>query len=296
MRVYSRRHGVALVAALSLLALLGLLIVAAVAASSMSQRATRLSLTDGPLLDAADFAAAAVLADPSRFGLADLPLQRAQAFDVPLVASPGVVANVSATRLPFGAYWIVGESAMPDADAGHRRVGLLARTAWIARPPAAPFVARGSTTLSSDVVVLVDTAGEPDCTVPTAPPPVQTADSSIVFAAPGQWAMLAAAPGVRLTSGDTTLNGGSFEGILMVVGDLTIDGPFDATGLIVARGRIRSTLGFPLTGARVSQANAAAAIDLHGATVRYAPCLVGLLLRRASPIVAVRPWRWTELF
>jgi hypothetical protein len=293
----SRRDGVALFAAVSLMAFLGLLIIAAVAASSMSQHATHLSLTDAPLLAADDYALGEVLTNPLAFGLADLELQRGRRFDIPLPSSyAGLNARLSATRLPSGIFWIVAESRANDADGARRRVAMLARTAWIGPPPASSFVARGSTALDADVIVLADTTGEPDCAIRSAPAAVQTADSSTLFSSSGQWEGLAAAPGVRVASGDTTLTAGAFEGILMVGGNLTVSGALEASGLIVARGRIRSTAGFHLTGAMISQSDAAGAIELHGATVRYAPCLVASLLRRASPVRALRGWGWTELF
>jgi hypothetical protein len=294
MSVYWSRRGVALIAALSLLAMLGLIIIGAVAASSMSAHAIHLSLADGGLLGAADHAAGEVLADPLGFGLPDLPLQRTHMFDVPSPAL-GLATKASATRLPLGSYWVVGE-AVADAGTGRRRVGVIARTRWIGRPPTSPFVARGSTALSADVIVLPDSGGEPDCAVSAVPLPIQTTDSTLIFDTSSQWGALAARPGVRLTAGDTILSAGSFEGILMVAGNLTLDGPFEATGLIIARGRVRSTVGFHLTGALVSQSSADPSIDLHGATVRYAPCVVSRLLRRASPIVSLRSWGWAELF
>jgi hypothetical protein len=291
-----RRRGVALVSALALLAFLGLLLVGAVASATMAQHALHASLSDAPLLGAADYAVGEVLADPQRFALADLDLQRPRSFDIPIPGASAITARVTATRLPTGLYWLVSRSSSTDADTTVRRTATLARTAWVARPPASPFTARGLTTLSPDVVVLLDSIAEPDCAVPSVPSPIQTVDSSSLFDAPGQWASLAAAPGVRVASADTTLTAGTFDGILMVGGNLFVDGPFEMTGLIVVRGTVHSNMGFHLTGAIVSQSPAAASIDLHGATVRFAPCLVSRLLRRASPVRAVRVWGWAELF
>jgi hypothetical protein len=292
----SNRYGIALVSAVALLALLGLLLVGAVASASMAHRALGASLSDGSLLGAADYAIGEALSDPSRFGLADLALQHSQTSAVPVPGAAQIRATLSATRLPSGLYWLVGRSESGDADVARRRVAVIARTAWVGPPPSAPFVSRGSTQLSADVAVLPDTLSEPDCAVSGLPDPVQTADSITLFQAAGQWAALAAASGVLATTGDTTITGGSFDGILMVAGNLVIDGPFDMTGLIVARGTVRSTVGFHLRGSLLSQAGFPASIDLHGATVRYAPCVVSRLLRRASPLRAVRVWGWSELF
>lgn len=296
MRILSNRPGIALVSALALLALLGLLLAGAVASATIAQHALHASLADAPLLGAADYAAGAVLGNPQSFGLADLPLQRPQTFDIPVPSSPPLIASVTATRLPSGLYWLVAKSVSSESDTARRRIGVIARTIWVGPPPSAPFVARGSTSLSPDVVVLADTTSGPDCAVSSAPAPIQTTDSASLFDGGGRWAALAAASGVRMTAGDTTVTTGTFDGILMVGGNLVIDGPFTMTGLIVARGTVRSNIGFDLTGAVVSQSGSASSIDLHGATVRYAPCLVGRLLRRASPLRAVRVWGWAELF
>jgi hypothetical protein len=295
MTVSSTRPGIALISALSLLALLGLLLIGAVASATLAQHALRSSLDDGSLLGAADYAAGALLADPRAFGLADLPLQRPQTFDVALPGSSSLTASVTATRLPSGLYWLVAR-AMSSPDSAQRRVAVIARTGWIGPPPEAPFTAGGSTNLGPDVVVLPDTMVDPECATSGVPSAVQTADSSALFEAADQWPALAAGPDVRRTAGDTTLTSGSFDGILMVDGNLVVDGPFELTGLIVARGTVRSSVGFHLTGAIVSQASSAPSIDLQGATVRYAPCLVRRLLRRASPLRAVRRWGWAELF
>lgn len=290
------RRGIALVSALTLLALLGLLLAGAVAAMSLAQHATSASLWEGPLLGAADFAVSEVLMDPAASGLPDLPLGQPVTTTIAAPAAD-LSTSVVATRLPQGIYWLVARANVAGAERAQRRVNLIGRTAWLGRVPGAPFVARGPTTLAADVVVLNDSIGEPDCAVVAAPPPILTDDSASVFDASGIWSRLADATGVRVVHGDTTLTSGVFEGILMVGGTLTVDGAVDLRGLVVARGRIRSTAGLHVTGALVSQAaGPGPSIDLHGATVRYSPCLVSRLLRRASPIRVVRGWGWTELF
>jgi len=296
MSICSNRAGIALVSALSLLALLGLLLAGAVAVATTAQHATRVSLPEGVLLGAADYSIGELLADPVRFGLADLPLGTAREEDVQVPGVSFIKSSVRATRLSNGVYWLVGKAATTDADSARRSVGVVAHTEWLGPVPIAPLIARGQTALASDVIVLNDTLGEPDCVVTTVPAPLQTSDSSTVFDGPGQWSAVSSAPGVRHVRGDTTLSSGSFEGILIVDGQLTIDGFVDLRGLVIARGPIRSPIGLHLTGAMVSQASGSAAIDLHGATLRFSPCLVHVLLRRASPIRAARAGGWVELF
>lgn len=298
MRRCASRRGVALVSALSLLALLGLLVAGVVMSASLAERSMRASFVDGPLLGAADYAVGELLRDPAHFGVADLPLGQARGYSVGVPGAPSIDATVTATRLPGGIYWLVARASTVDGDSARRSINILARTAWIGPPPAAPFVARGPTSLAADVIVLPDTADEPDCRSTGPPPPsLATDDSVALFAEASQWASLATVPDVRLVEGDTTITSGAFEGILMVGGDLTVDGPFTMTGLIVARGRVRSHIGFHLTGAVVSHfGGPGAAIDLAGATVRFGPCLVARLLRGSSPLKAAGGWHWTELF
>jgi hypothetical protein len=290
-----RRPGVALLATLALLAMLGLLMVGAMAVAVNGQHAARLSMTDGILIGAADYAVGQVLGDGSALGLADLPLNRATSFPTTVPGIEAIEASASVTRLPSGVYWFVGQARTRDADSARRAVNVLARTVWIGAPPAAPFVARGSTVLAADVTVLPETGDEPDCAAASVPPPIETADSMALFEAPEAWVLTPAA-GVRVVPRDTVITSGALEGILMVDGDLTIDGAFDMRGLIVARGRVRSSIGLRLTGAIVSQAAGPGAIDLRGAAVRFTPCLVGQIVRRLSSIEIVRGWGWTELF
>jgi hypothetical protein len=275
--------------------MLGLLMAGAIAVAANGQHAARLSMTDGVLIGAADYAAGELLADPHRFGLSDLPLGRAASFAMTVPGVANIQSSATVTRLPAAVYWVVGRAAMPGTDSARRTVNVVARTIWIGTPPAAPFVARGTTVLSPDVSVEVEPGGEPDCAAAAVPATIETADSVALFETPEAFS-LQNAVGVRIVRRDTVITSGAFDGILMVEGDLTVDGAFDMRGLIVARGRVRSSIGLRLTGAVVSRAAGPAAIDLRGAAVRYSPCLVASIVRRLSSIEVVRGWGWTELF
>jgi hypothetical protein len=282
-------------ATLGLLAMLGLLMAGAMAVAVNGQHAARLSMSDGVLVAAADYGVGELLADPRRFGLSDLPLGRAASFAATVPGVTGIRSSATVTRLPSGVYWLVGRAAMQDADSARRTVNVVARTNWIGTPPAAPFVARGTTVLAADVTVAPELGGEADCADAGIPAAIETSDATALFETP-QASALATAVGVRVVHRDTVITSGAFEGMLMVEGDLTIDGAFDMRGLIVAEGRVRSSIGLRLTGAIVSRASGPAAIDLRGAAVRYSPCLVGQIVRRVSSIEIVRGWGWTELF
>ena len=100
--------------------------------------------------------------------------------------------------------------------------------------------------------------------------------------------------------GDTTIAGGTFDGLMIVDGALTITGPFAATGLIVARGPIVTTGGgFALTGAMLSFAKPPSgeyALDLGGASIRFSPCVVARAIRRSVTLRPVRERSWSEFF
>jgi hypothetical protein len=275
--------------------MLGLLMTGAVAVAVNGQHAARLSTTDGVLIGAADYAAGELLADPRLFGLSDLPLGRGASFAMSVPGAANIQSSATVTRLPSALYWVVARAAMPGTDSARRTVNVVARTIWIGTPPAAPFVARGTTVLSPDVSVEAEPGGEADCAAAALPAPIETADSVALFETPEAFS-LGDAAGVRIVRRDTVITSGAFDGILMVDGDLTVDGAFDMRGLIVARGRVRSSIGLRLTGAVISRATGPAAIDLRGATVRYSPCLVASIVRRVSSIEVVHGWGWTELF
>jgi hypothetical protein len=100
--------------------------------------------------------------------------------------------------------------------------------------------------------------------------------------------------------GDTTISGGSLDGILIVDGALTISGPYTATGVIVARGPIDATRGaFSLTGALMSYApkdSGVPTIKFSGVTIRYSMCAVDRALRRTLIPRPVVQRSWAELF
>ncbi len=291
------RHGIALLSALSLLTLLGLLIAGAVASVTVAHRATRVALLDGSLSADADYALMSVLGESATYGLADLPLGQARTFDVPPGAGIGVLTSVSATRLPAGLLWLVAVASIDGYDRGARRANLIARFPVAGAPPAAPIVARGGVALAADVTITPDGGGDADCAVTTSPAPLQTSDSVALFQTARQLAVLDSAPGVRHVRGDTTITSGTYNGMLLVDGTLTIDGPFVLIGLVIARGAIRSSHGLTVVGALISQAaGPLPAIDLAGANIRYSPCATALALRLAAPPRSVRGRAWAEMF
>src|SRR5262249_23612454 len=123
------------------------------------------------------------------------------------------------------------------------------------------------------------------------------ADSNSYLRTEHQRSILNSDLSVTHVIGDTTIAGGSFDGILIVDGALTITGPFHVTGLVVASGPVRSSGGFTLTGALLAAYAAPdRALDLSGATLKFAPCVVAFRLRQSTVPRRVRERAWSELF
>ena len=125
-------------------------------------------------------------------------------------------------------------------------------------------------------------------------------DSATYYLTARQLALLRDGGRLVHVFGDTTIASGSFDGILIVDGALTIAGPFAATGLIVARGPIDASAGsFALVGALMSFAPknfGVAAIKFSGVTIRYSQCAVDRALRWAVSPRRVIQRSWVELF
>jgi hypothetical protein len=316
-----RRHGIALLAALAVMTLVALLVVGALASSTLAQRSSRLSHTDALLTAAADFALNSVLADARGYGLADLPLGVSRAFVLPFPDDTGVHVDVAVTRLRAGALWLVADASLSGTDQGHRRANLVARFPMVGAPAGSGVVSRGAVSLGRNVAFPSDTASETDCGQPSAadlllPLAVDVtgggaaaarvahsaaaADSATYYLTGRQITALAPAANVIHVRGDTTISGGTLDGILIVDGSLTIAGPFVAIGLVIARGRVDARAGgFVLTGALLSFAVPPAgvpAIDISDATVRYSGCAVEHVLRAAIPPRPVHQRSWAELF
>jgi hypothetical protein len=126
------------------------------------------------------------------------------------------------------------------------------------------------------------------------------ADSASYFLTASQQTALREGGQLVHVGGDTTIAGGTFDGILIVEGALTITGPFAATGLIVARGPVSAVTGsVSLTGAVMSDApqeSLAPAIKFSGVTIRYSLCAVDRALRRSLVPRLVAHRSWAELF
>lgn len=311
----ARRRGVAFVAALGLLMLLGVLVAGVAASSRVGQRVTRLSHTDAILAASADYALNTLLSRWKESLLADLPLGVATPFESIVPQSVPVQVHATATRLADGVLWLTADARIDRLDRGRRRFGLVARFPALGPVPRASLIARGNVS-AVDVRFDSDTSGDADCAVRDAlailvapgatwsssdsvraAADARAADSATYFMTARQLEALAAADDARVVAGDTTIAGGSYKGILLVDGAVRITGPFDATGIVIARGPIAATDSVHIVGAMLSFAQSpSTAIALHSGSVVYSPCVIARLLRLASPPRPVRERSWSEIF
>ena len=100
-------------------------------------------------------------------------------------------------------------------------------------------------------------------------------------------------------TGNTTLSGGSGQGILLVDGDLTKAGNFSFTGVVIVRGTVRSSG----NNNGVTGVEMAAAVDLGDAvtltgstTIQYSSCAVQQVLASSATIGVAKGRAWVNLY
>ena len=305
-------------AALTLLTLLGIVVAATVATSVSSQRGVRAGHGAATAMAAAEFAVATVLADPTGYSLSTLALGQAAHFTVRVPETSAIDAGVTVTRLPNGVLWLVADAAIAGRDSAERRVNIVAEFPRVGPLPVAGIEARGDVALAADVSIGADTSGDVDCAARGVASRISIAPGSSATVAPEitvdisgaaadsnaylltTWQRTLLSSGaviIRRVSGDTTIAGGVFDGILLVDGAVTVTGPWIVSGMVVATGPIRASAGLRVTGALLSAyAGPGRAIDLAGAAIRFAPCIVAAALRRVSSPRLVRERAWAELY
>lgn len=313
----TRRSGVALAAALGLIALLGILIAGALSSSMIARRTVWSSQSDALLSASADAGIGETLARWQEYLLSDLPLGAPMPFELAESPSVAVRVSISATRLPDNVLWLVADAHSTGLDHGRRRFGMIAAFGTPGPPPPAAIVASGSVHLADGVQLAVDTSGDVDCAAPRGTPDVlvapgaswtaastvrgatdaRAADSATYYLTTRQRAWIDSVAIVRHVPGDTTIAGGSYQGILLVDGALRITKPFTVTGIVIARGPIEGSDSLFVTGAIESFApSPQTSISLSSGAIDYAPCVIARMLRRASPPRPVRERNWSEIF
>jgi hypothetical protein len=137
------------------------------------------------------------------------------------------------------------------------------------------------------------------------PAPALDHDGKCDLSAPLNWGdpLLVLAAGAELpcrdyfpvihAPGDLHITGGAGQGILLVDGDLTIDGGFQFFGLVLVRGALVTTG----SAAHVVGAVVAARASLASATVvRYSRCALSRALLGAATPVFARAHAWVDMY
>jgi hypothetical protein len=313
------RSGVALFAALALLGVIALLVGGSLAAFRLAARSSAFARTDAVLTEAADYAINSVVSASRQLGLDTIPLGVARTF---APSGPGTTDSppvVVATRLVGGIVWLVADVTANGIGDGHRRVNVIARWHVPGLPPPSALVSRGDVRLAAGVAFSIDSTGDADCRAPsssavtvapgatvvsadsvTVASSALASDSATYFLLASQLSQLASGAGFTHVVGDTTITGGSFRGVLVVEGALTITGPFAASGLVISRGPIIATGGgLSVTGALLSFAGRSTtqlAADIGPAAFRYSQCAIILAIRHTVPLRPVTGRSWAELF
>jgi hypothetical protein len=299
--------------------LLGLIIAGAFAASLSSERSSRLLYTDAHLAAAADYAMYTILADPRGFRLGEISLGHAQVYAIAVPGAADIRASVAVTRLPYGVLWMVADVSTTGVDQGHRRINLVARFPSLGAIAEAGIVARGNVIVRDAVSFVPDTntdsecgtSGSPDIIVAPASTIVagdgvrtsmrqSAADSVTYYMLPRQLALLDSSESVVHVRGDTTIAGGTFSGVIVADGSITVTGAFTAVGLLVARGSISALAdGFSMTGAMLAfgaNSGSRPTIEVAHTIIRFSPCAITTALRLALRPKPVTQRSWVELF
>jgi len=102
-------------------------------------------------------------------------------------------------------------------------------------------------------------------------------------------------------AGDATLNGDQGQGVLLVDGDLDIQGSFVFYGIVLVQGSLK-TAGGGSTDAHFYGAVMASNVDLElnslsgNATLQYSKCAVTNAMEGTQVVTPVRSRAWAQLF
>lgn len=210
----------------------------------------------------------------------------------PAAPGPGVrmadPSRLSTTDCPVGTCIRGSPAVLADSTVGDSLAGAARETAWNA------LAALATRTYPPGAGPLTDIGPVGSAA---------TCDSS----AGGNWGEPASPPGVSgcadylpvtLAEGDLRINAGSGQGVLLVRGDLVVEGGFQFRGVLLVRGTL-TMLGL---GGRLEGAVRAASVDLRPsppvgtAEIRYSGCVVRTVLLRSAAATPLAPRGWVELF
>jgi hypothetical protein len=100
-------------------------------------------------------------------------------------------------------------------------------------------------------------------------------------------------------SGDVRIQSGVGQGILLVDGDLAIEGSFRFSGVVLVRGRVEfgaAVASFSLSGALVAGQLGSEVAPLSGISVTYSKCMVSNSLQSSGLLIPLRSRSWKQLF
>lgn len=98
--------------------------------------------------------------------------------------------------------------------------------------------------------------------------------------------------------GDATINRLRGQGVLLVEGDLEVQGAYEFYGPVIVKGRLKTTG----TGGHFNGGVMAANVELDqnqvtgNAVVNYSSCAIATALRNATPLAPVRQRAWADLY
>lgn len=96
-------------------------------------------------------------------------------------------------------------------------------------------------------------------------------------------------------SGDLELNGGRGQGVLLVDGDLLLEGGFEFFGLVVVQGQLTSGVGGAhITGEVISRS--LSVLPGQGIDVAYSACVLRKVLRGPSQVLPLLYRSWAQLY
>jgi hypothetical protein len=98
--------------------------------------------------------------------------------------------------------------------------------------------------------------------------------------------------------GDIDISGAQGQGVLVVNGDLTVQGNFEFYGPVIIRGRVRTVgTGGHFTGGMVAAGRGLAPNELHGnGAVRYSSCALERARTRSAGATLLRERSWVNLY
>ena len=209
----SRRQGMALAVTIGVVSLIAILAVATLSLASRLLQDSSLGVRDARLDGAIGFGLASATDEWRARGIGSLAIGASVRFPVAVPGVP-VTTTVSVTRIGADVFWVVSEAGSGPAI---RRENLVLRRRL---PDPHSLLAEDSTNVESLGFLSIDSIA---------------ASADIVLAG---GAVLSPPDGLVHVSGNATLLGGKGAGILLVDGVLTIAGPLEFAGIIVAGGGI----------------------------------------------------------